>query len=310
MKNKKNLLKKLNYFLSMMALALGAMETTAMNTPDPYLVQAFEGVWKMERIASTLVTDQVNTHVKNGILRHQPQIKDAPVYMRESYETAHIEYRKKRYPASQSPWGNFPHLDPDTLRLFELNIPQTRYLVLSGGGENLFSATDWRRYRFLHVFDMGRSRQITNYYPLFSEANLGERVLGRLPNSPVLNYARLVPAKWDNHKIIGYEVLLYDLDRKGITRSTENSLPISYFLHKSGTAPEWQLTSISATPVADELDRKGHYFTGAREAYSEYDARQASLAEAQARPATSKKSPHKKTKTNNRDSKPKTTLQR
>lgn len=252
------------------------------NGPDPFLLQAFEGVWKMERSATTLITERVDTQVDDGILRHEPQAKDAPVYLRESYEIGEIEYRRKKYSATQSLWGSFPQLNPDTMRLIEISIPQTKYLVLSGQGENLFSATDWQRYRFLHVFDMGRSRYITNYYPVFAEAFLGERVLGRLPNSQVLNYARVVPARWDtNNTINGYEVLLYNLDRKGITRTLENDVPVSYSLNKNAEGPLWTLTAAASTPVADELDRKGHFFTGARLSDDEFKARQLTEQEAQ-----------------------------
>lgn len=252
------------------------------NAPDPFLLQAFEGVWKMERSATTLITERVDTQVDDGILRHEPQAKDAPVYLRESYEIGEIEYRRKKYSATQSQWGSFTQLNPDTMRLIEISIPQTKYLVLSGQGENLFSATDWQRYRFLHVFDMGRSRYITNYYPVFAEAFLGERVLGRLPNSQVLNYARVVPARWDtNNTINGYEVLLYNLDRKGITRTLENDVPVSYSLNKNAEGPLWTLTAATSTPVADELDHKGHFFTGARLSDDEFKVRQLAEQEAQ-----------------------------
>ena len=258
------------------SLILASVHSTAQanSAPDPYLIQAFEGVWKMERSASTLLTDRVDTRAEQGILHHEPQVKDAPVYLRKSYEVGEIEYRRKKYPANETRWGGFPHLNPDTMRLIEISIPQTRYWVLSGQGENVFSATDWNRYRFLHVFDMGRSRYITNYYPVFAEAHLGERVLGRLPNSPVLNYARVVPAQWDaNDNISGYEVLLYNLDRNGINRTLENGSPVSYTLTKNTEGPLWALNPASATPIADELDRKGHYFTGARLSAEEYQAR-------------------------------------
>lgn len=247
----------------------------AANEPDPFLIQAFDGVWKMERSATSLLTDRVDTHADNGILRHEPQVKDSPVYLRESYEVGTIEYRRKKYPANATQWGSFPHLNPDSMRLIEINLPQTRYVILSGQGENVFSATDWQRYRFLHVFDIGRGRNITNYYPLFAEAHLGERVLGRLPNSKVLNYARVVPAQWDmNNNISAYEVLLYSLERNGISRTHENELPVSYKLSKNTDNALWRLTSINATPVADELDRKGHFFTGARLSAEEYQSRQ------------------------------------
>lgn len=285
--------------LAAAGLLIACMQSFAQvnNEPDPFLLQAFDGVWKMERSATTLVTDRVDTQVEKGVLRHQPQAKEAPAFLRESYEVGHIEYRRKKYPATQSEWGNFPLLNPDTMRLLEISIPQTKYLVLSGQGENLFSTTDWQRYRFLHVFDIGRGRHITNYYPVFAEANLGERVLGRLPNSAVLNYARVVPASWDaNNAINGYEVLMYNLDRKGITRTLENELPVAYTLTKNADGPLWTLTPTNTTPVADELDRKGHYFTGARLSLDEYKARQLAAQQAQKKRKNKKASNKKTTK--------------
>lgn len=294
---KANLIKR-TFGLAGLMLASLHLSAQANSEPDLYLIQAFEGVWKMERSASTLLTDRVDTRAEQGILHHEPQVKDAPVYLRKSYEVGEIEYRRKRYPANETPWGGFPHLNPDTMRLIEISIPQTRYWVLSGQGENVFSATDWNRYRFLHVFDMGRSRYITNYYPVFAEAHLGERVLGRLPNSPVLNYARVVPAQWDSqNNISGYEVLLYNLDRNGIKRTLENGSPVAYTLAKNTEGPLWTLTPTTDTPVADELDRKGHYFTGARLSAQEYQAR---LLEAQSSKKKSRKKSTKKT-TNNTD---------
>lgn len=292
-----NLIKRTVGIASLILASLH-LPAQANSEPDLYLIQAFEGVWKMERSASTLLTDRVDTRAEQGILHHEPQVKDAPIYLRKSYEVGEIEYRRKKYPANQTQWGGFPHLNPDTMRLIEISIPQTRYWVLSGQGENVFSATDWNRYRFLHVFDMGRSRYITNYYPVFAEAHLGERVLGRLPNSPVLNYARVVPAQWDNHNnISGYEVLLYNLDRNGIKRTLENGVPVAYTLTKNTEGPLWTLTPTTATTVADELDRKGHYFTGARLSAQEYQAR---LLEAQSSKKKSRKKSTKKT-TNNTD---------
>ena len=292
----------LKLFKKSVALASLLIVSTSLyaqtNAPDPFLLQAFEAVWKMERSATTLITERVDTHVDNGILRHEPHAKDAPVYLRESYEVGQIEYRRKKYSATQSEWGSFPQLNPDTMRLIEISIPQTRYLVLSGQGENLFSATDWQRYRFLHVFDMGRSRQITNYYPVFAEAFLGERVLGRLPNSQVLSYARVVPASWaPNNTINGYEVLLYDLDRKGITRTLENEMPVAYTLIKNSDSPLWTLTPVTATPVADELDSKGHFFTGARLSTTEYKERQLAEQQAQQNDQKDKKKSSRKTTT-------------
>lgn len=263
--------------ISIFSLIIGAFSPSLMaaNQADPFLLQAFEGVWKMERSATTLLSETVDTLVEDGVLRHTPQVKNSPVYLQESYEMGAIEYRRKKHPAVTTQWGSFPLLNPDTMRLLEISIPQTRYTVLSGEGQSIFSSTDWQRYRFLYVFDIGRGNNITNYYPLFADAYLGERVLGRLPNSQVLNYARVVPAAWDeNNNTKAYEILLYSLERKGITRTLENETPVSFMLTKNPDSPHWTLVSVSSTPVADELDRKGHYFTGARLAAEEYKARQ------------------------------------
>lgn len=277
--------------IAIFSLIMGTFSPSLMaaNQADPFLLQAFDGVWKMERSATTLLSDRVDTLVEDGILRHAPQVKEAPVYLRESYEVGAIEYRRKKYPAIATQWGSFPLLNPDTMRLLEISIPQTRYTILSGEGENIFSSSDWQRYRFLHVFDIGRGRNITNYYPLFAEAYLGERVLGRLPNSPVLNYARVVPAAWDeNNNTKAYEVLLYSLERKGITRTLENEVPVSFMLTKNPDSPQWTLASANSTPIADELDRKGHYFTGARLSATEFKSRQ-QLALAAAQPTKKSK---------------------
>lgn len=290
-------LKSLILNAGLVFLSSSALSGNALAQEDPFLIQAFEGVWKMERSATTLVADTFNTQVENGILRYESSVKEAPIYLRESYEVGQIEYRRKKYSAKDSQWGSFPQLNPDTLRLIEISIPQTRYLILSGQGESIFSSTPFQRFRFHHVFDMGRGRQITNYYPVFSDAYLGERVLGRLPNSPVLNFARVVPSQWDaNNKTIGYEVLLYDLDRKGMTRTLDNSAPLAYALTKNADSPLWTLAPISSTPVADELDRKGHFFTGARLPATEYNARQLAATEIKAKSSKrTKKKSNKKT---------------
>lgn len=269
-----NIIKRGMLMLGVIVSSLSPL-VMANNQADPFLLQAFDGVWKMERSATTLLSEGVDTFVENGILRHAPQVKNAPIYLQESYEVGAIEYRRKKYPAITTQWGSFPLLNPDSIRLLEISIPQTRYTILSGEGQSLFSSTDWLRYRFLYVFDIGRGQHITNYYPLFAEAHLGERVLGRLPNSQVLNYARVVPAAWDdNNNIKAYEVLLYSLERRGITRTLEHEMPVSYLLTKDADGPHWTLASTNSTPVADELDRKGHYFTGARMSTAEYNARQ------------------------------------
>jgi len=288
--------------IAIFSLIMGTLSSSLViaNQADPFLLQAFEGVWKMERSATTLLSDRVDTLVEKGILRHAPQVKNAPVYLQESYEVGAIEYRRKQYPAVTTQWGSFPLLNPDTMRLLEISIPQTRYTILSGEGQSVFSSADWLRYRFLYVFDIGRGASITNYYPLFADAHLGERVLGRLPNSQVLNYARVVPAAWDeNNNTNAYEILLYSLERKGITRTLENEMPVSYTLTKDVGTPHWTLASTNSTPIADELDRKGHYFTGARMAAAEYKARQQQvLAAAQTnKKSRSKKATNKKSST-------------
>jgi len=241
--------------------------------PDPYLVQAFNGIWKMERNATSLLTEQIHTHVVNNTFRQEPQYKDAPIYLRESGDTGAIEYKRKRYPVESTPWGALPHLDPDTMRLINIDMAHTNYLVLSGLGEGIFSTTHWNQYRFLHVLDVGRGHGIVNYYPLFSIAGLEEKVLGRLPDSIYLNYARLVPTQWDHNRVATrYEVLLYELGRNGVERVVKNDKPLTYLLEKSTSGPQWQLHLTPTSPVADTLDTQGHYFTAARLSLSQYQS--------------------------------------
>ncbi len=264
---------KKTFYLCSLLLSLYGPQLAAQNagTPDPYLAQAFDGIWQMERNATHMLTEQVHTHVVDDTFRQEPQHKNAPVYLRESGDTGAIEYRKKRYPVGDTPWGGLPHLDPDTMRLLDITMEQTNYLVLSGLGEGIFSTTNWKQYRFLHVLDVGRGRGIVNYYPLFADAGLGEQVLGRLPGSNYLNYARLVPTDWNfERQATRYEILLYELGRNGIKRVIKNDAPLSYVLQKNTNAPQWELTLTAETPVADRLDDQGHYFTAARLSREQY----------------------------------------
>lgn len=265
-------MKKMLYLCSLV-LGLSSTPLTAQTSPvaDPHLAQAFNGIWKMERNDTRLLTEQVHTHVVDDTFRQEPQYKNAPIYLREPGDGGAIEYRNKRYPVGNKPWGGLPHLDPDTMRLLDITMAQTNYLVLSGLGEGIFSTTHWTQYRFLHVLDVGRGRGIVNYYPLFADAGLGEQVLGRLPGSDYLNYARLVPSDWNTQRqVTRYEVLLYELGRNGIERVFNNDTPLSYLLQKSANGPQWELSLTPETPAANKLDDKGHFFTAARLSREQY----------------------------------------
>lgn len=73
-----NLIKRTVGIASLILASLH-LPAQANSEPDLYLIQAFEGVWKMERSASTLLTDRVDTRAEQGILHHEPQVKDAPI---------------------------------------------------------------------------------------------------------------------------------------------------------------------------------------------------------------------------------------
>ncbi|GEM_PF-2513663 len=227
---------------------------------DPALAFALEGVWKIESPAVSLVSDEFDSQEqKDGSLRYQARAKDTPAYVTSGEENATVEYGRKRFPATETPWGAFPQLDTGKAQLIEMNVPKKRYLVIAGRGKGLFAINDWQRFGFLHVLDV-TSRGAPVYYPLVAEAELGHRVLGRLPGSSVLNYARLVPSRWaSNVEPSAYEVVIYALKPKGPEQVIENGKPLAYSLTHTGAT--WKLERIRQTPVTDARDRANRPFT-------------------------------------------------
>lgn len=98
------------------------------------------------------------------------------------------------------------------------------------------------------------------HYPLYTDANLGEHALGRLADSPVLNYARLVPTSRSKAgEIDAYEVSLYALGRKGPERVLREGVPLAYLLRHEGDG--WNIDSVDRTPVTAERDEEHRPFT-------------------------------------------------
>ena len=252
--------------ITLSAVLLTGASSMAIGTDtlpsDPFLVQAFEGVWRMERHSVSLLSEDFDIRESSSRSSYTPNHDDKPTYQLESGDQAFVEYQRRRYSATNTPWGPFPPMAAESLRLVEFRIPENRYIAISGQGRGLFQLGDWQRFRFLHVLDVSRRHRNVTYYPLIAEANLGERVVGRLPGSAYLNYARLVPARWDlDRSVTGYEVLLYALEPGGLERVIEDEKPLSYLLTRDPNRRSWSLSRSNATPVADTLDRADHAFT-------------------------------------------------
>lgn len=177
-------------------------------------------------------------------------------------EDASLDYAGQRFSAVKSPFGRLPVIQPDNTRLLEMEAGRNRYLVMTGPGATLFSVGDWQRFSFLEVLNVTRKGAV-QHYALVADAHLGERVLGRLPGSPVLNYARLVPSAWaSSTEPDAFEVLLYALDGKAPKRVVgESGQPVAYTLSRDAATGAWVLAPTDATPVADAHDKAGLGFT-------------------------------------------------
>ncbi|WP_263143420.1 hypothetical protein [Pseudomonas sp. RIT-PI-AD] len=240
-------------------LGLALQVPTVHAEVDPSLAFALEGVWRIESPAVSLLSDEFDSKEQKDGVRHEARVKDTPAYITSGEEGATVEYSRKRFPATDTPWGSFPQIDLDKAQLLEMTLPKKRYLVIAGKGKGLFAINDWQRFGFLHVLDVS-SRSAPVYYPLVAEAELGSRVLGRLPGSSVLNYARLVPSRWaSNVEPSAYEVVLYALKPKGPEQVIENGKPLAYSLTRTGAG--WKLDRIKQTPVTDARDQAHRPFT-------------------------------------------------
>lgn len=249
----------------LLGTALAAMFALAAparaQTPDPTLLLALDEIWQLERPGISTLSDRFER--KDGTpARFETEVRDALAYIHVDAEAAEVEFARKRFPANASPWGALPRIAPASARLVEVTLPRKRYLVLSGTGEGLFGIGDWQRFGFLHVVDVSQ-RWAPVHYPLVAEAGLRERVIGRLPGSPVLNYLRLVPARWsDASTVERYEVLVYALNPKGAerVRTAEGEL-MSYSLTRDTEAARWVLAPLAQTLIADARDAAGAAFS-------------------------------------------------
>jgi len=236
-------------------LALCTAAAIAAPPPDPALAQALEGIWQGQRPAVTALSDAFTRDPSVDPPRYTVPVKDAPAYIAVDAEHAEIEYGRKVFGASESPWGPFPLLNTDDAELLEIVLPKKRYLVIAGVGAGLYGIGDWQRFGFLHVIDTS-TRGAPVHFPLFAEAGLRDKVLGRLPNSTVLNYARLVPSRWaTNTQVNGYEVLLYSLLPRGPERVIgDDGRPLAYSLTRESATAPWVLARTPATPIANVRD--------------------------------------------------------
>lgn len=230
--------------------------------PDPGLLLALDEVWQLERPGISTLSDRFERKDGSQPARFETDVRDALAYLHINAESAEIEFARKRFPAGSSPWGALPRIAPASARLLEVTLPRKRYLLMSGTGEGLFGIGDWQRFGFLHVVDVTQ-RWAPVHYPLVAEAGLRERVIGRLPGSPVLNYLRLVPARWsDANTVERYEVLVYALNAKGPERvRTPEGEHMNFSLTRDPEAGRWLLSPLAQSVIADTRDLAGAAFS-------------------------------------------------
>lgn len=240
---------------ALLAVAFATSAVLAAPPPDAGLAQALEGIWQGQRIGMVTLSDAFTRDPSVDPPRYTVPVKDAPAYITVDAEHAEIEYGRKTFVANESPWGPFPLLNTDDAELLEVTLPKKKYLVVAGIGAGLYGIGDWQRFGFLHVIDTS-VRGAPVHYPLFAEAGLRARVLGKLPNSSVLNFARLVPSRWaTNTQVNGYEVLLYSLLPRGPERVIgDDGRPLAYTLTREDVNTPWVLTRTPATPIANVRD--------------------------------------------------------
>lgn len=251
-------------FRAAAVLMLGLCGTIAFAAPppDPALVQALSGIWQGQQITVKPLSDAFTRDPSVDPPRYTVPVKDAPAYITLDAEHAEIEFGRKTFAANESPWGPFPLLNTDDAELLEVTLPKKKYLVIAAIGAGLYGIGDWQRFGFLHVIDTS-VRGAPVHYPLFAEAGLRDKVLGRLPNSNVLNFARVVPSRWTtNTQVDGYEVLLYSLLPRGPERVIgDDGRPVAYALTRADVNAPWVLTRTPATPIANVRDEAGRAYS-------------------------------------------------
>ncbi|PJI50928.1 MAG: hypothetical protein CTR55_01110 [Pseudomonas sp.] len=242
-------------------LALPLLAVLPLAHADTYesLSDAVESLWSREQVSTALLGSSFTREDSKAGTEYRTEAKNAPVYLQTAGESAWVVIGKKRFDAVATPWGNFPRLDLRNARLLEINLPNRHYQVLASTGAGLFGVGDWQRYGFLHVIDVSTPSAPT-YYPLYTDADLGEHALGRLPDSPRLNYARLVPTSRSKAgEIDAYEVSLYALGHKGPERVLREGTPLAYLLKHKDDA--WVIDNVEHTPVTTARDEEHRTFT-------------------------------------------------
>lgn len=260
-------------FGAALAALLSFSDVARAQAPDPTLLLALDEIWQLERPGISTLSDRFERKDGTQQARFETEVRDALAYLHVNAEAAEVEFARKRFPANSSPWGALPRIAPASARLVEVTLPRKRYLMLSGTGEGLFGIGDWQRFGFLHVVDVTQ-RHAPVHYPLVAEAGLRERVIGRLPGSAVLNYLRLVPARWsDASTVERYEVLVYALNPKGAerVRTPEGEL-MAFSLSRDVESARWVLAPLAQTTVADARDAAGAAFSAPPSAAERADA--------------------------------------
>lgn len=228
---------------------------------DEGMAAAIGSIWDIERPSFSVLGSNLAGKVSKAGTAYRADVKHSPTYLVSGQEAASVLVGRKRFNAIATRWGNFPQLATEKTRLLEASLPKKRYLLLAGPGRGLFSVGDWQRYTLLHVIDLSKPAAPV-YYPLFSDAYLGERVLGRLPGSSALNYARLVPSsRGPGGATDAYEVTLYALGHKGIERVIKDGRPLSYSLNREDGA--WVIHNLDSTPATNERDEEKRPFVAA-----------------------------------------------
>ncbi|MBB4862789.1 hypothetical protein HNP46_001633 [Pseudomonas nitritireducens] len=239
---------------------LGIMQASHAGL-DESLASAIDGLWQDGRAPFSVLGSSLVEKSTKDSSDFQAEVKNSPVYRVSGAEAAAVLVGNQRFDALTTPWGSFPRLQVANTRLLALDLPKRHYQVLAGPGEGLFAVGDWQRYEFLHVLDLS-TPGAPRHHALYSDAYLGERVLGQLPGSSVLNYARLVPAGRDRQgRIDAYEVTLYALGRKGAEPVLEGGHKLAYALQREGDG--WSLSHLQRTPETDTRDEEGRWFMAA-----------------------------------------------
>lgn len=268
------------------SLALAACAALALThparagEPEPGLLLAIDSIWQLERPGVSILADRLQRRDGSQPARFESDQREALAYLHADAEGAQVEFLRSRFDAGKSPWGALPRLDPGSLRLLELTLPRKRYLALSGTGEGLFRIGEWQRFSFIHVVDVSQ-RWAPVHYPLVAEAGLRERVIGRLPGSPVLNYLRLVPSRWqDANTVDAYEVSVLALNPRGAEPVLVDGKPMAFLLEREGNA--WALSPTEATPITAARDAAGLAFSAPPAAEQRLDLARAAASGASA----------------------------